>query len=652
MSHMDGQLLTVYKNSVYFGVHKFTCKEVCLTPRGIKFIQVLRLEDFSFSDVAIPPNDVQRAYFDSKTGDNLSTLITETIPESGIKICKALQIKPNQAHENTQEGSIRVLVQFSGQGEEIYKILDEYFSCYTLLTWKLQKVLSRSVHKYLDFLNNHSQQSSTRKTNVSSPNYDNSVFNMEVNQTLSVHNDSVYFGVHRFSCKEICLISAGIKFVRVSSPGRPDFVMTIPPIDIQRAYFDNRTELLTLIVETVPSSSFKICEALKIKANQCELMEGTIRIAVQLKGKSEEMQKILEEYFAIFNSVTWKLDRTLSLSVHQYFDFLNNYSRQPTTTSSSTFGSPLASKKIPVQIGLKTESIISNLNETTTITWRKINSGAENATDRNLTSPNSDYHSPARQSDLACLEEGQSLNHTVLDFYLKYIEKDVIAPNIAERSYIFSPFFYHKLTHRLQANEVETLDCQTPSDRYYNRVKNWTKDINIFQKDFLIIPVNKKNCHWCVVIICYPRKVPFVGSIERKRKIPCMLIMDSLQGNECRKGCTSPIRHFLIKEWESMKMAKKSFSKISIPDIYLKVPKQNNDFDSGLYVLQYIESFLRDPDDLLERIHKDTSIDLRDWFSQALISSKRRTLESFIKRKRKSGENKKNECETMETDDS
>jgi hypothetical protein len=33
--------------------------------------------------------------------------------------------------------------------------------------------------------------------------------------------------------------------------------------------------------------------------------------------------------------------------------------------------------------------------------------------------------------------------------------------------------------------------------RRYDRVKRWTKKINIFQKDFVIIPINE-NSHWQV----------------------------------------------------------------------------------------------------------------------------------------------------------
>lgn len=41
------------------------------------------------------------------------------------------------------------------------------------------------------------------------------------------------------------------------------------------------------------------------------------------------------------------------------------------------------------------------------------------------------------------------------------------------------------------------------ANRRYLRVKNWTRNVNIFEKDFLIIPINKNN-HWYLAIICYP----------------------------------------------------------------------------------------------------------------------------------------------------
>jgi hypothetical protein len=33
------------------------------------------------------------------------------------------------------------------------------------------------------------------------------------------------------------------------------------------------------------------------------------------------------------------------------------------------------------------------------------------------------------------------------------------------------------------------------ADRRHGRVRRWTKSVNIFEKDFIIVPINKKS-HW------------------------------------------------------------------------------------------------------------------------------------------------------------
>ncbi len=43
----------------------------------------------------------------------------------------------------------------------------------------------------------------------------------------------------------------------------------------------------------------------------------------------------------------------------------------------------------------------------------------------------------------------------------------------------------------------------SPAQRRHLRVKKWTRNINIFEKDFVVIPINK-SAHWYLAIICYP----------------------------------------------------------------------------------------------------------------------------------------------------
>ena len=44
---------------------------------------------------------------------------------------------------------------------------------------------------------------------------------------------------------------------------------------------------------------------------------------------------------------------------------------------------------------------------------------------------------------------------------------------------------------------------QTAAGKRHARVQKWTKNVNIFQKDFIVIPINE-HAHWFLAIICFP----------------------------------------------------------------------------------------------------------------------------------------------------
>lgn len=41
------------------------------------------------------------------------------------------------------------------------------------------------------------------------------------------------------------------------------------------------------------------------------------------------------------------------------------------------------------------------------------------------------------------------------------------------------------------------------AQRRHSRVGKWTKSVSLFDKDFIIIPINEQQ-HWFLAIICYP----------------------------------------------------------------------------------------------------------------------------------------------------
>ena len=72
-----------------------------------------------------------------------------------------------------------------------------------------------------------------------------------------------------------------------------------------------------------------------------------------------------------------------------------------------------------------------------------------------------------------------------------------------ERTHIFSIYFYNRLITKPKTKLSVNAPPISPAERRYNNVKKLTKNTNIFEKDFVIVPIND-NEHWYVVVICYP----------------------------------------------------------------------------------------------------------------------------------------------------
>eukprot|EP00736_Rhodelphis_marinus_P014132 Rmarinus@m.14327 len=93
-----------------------------------------------------------------------------------------------------------------------------------------------------------------------------------------------------------------------------------------------------------------------------------------------------------------------------------------------------------------------------------------------------------RFQDYRTLYYGEMLNDTVIDFYLKFLSENADA---AKKCHIFSPFFYSKI--KGNKNHAEK----------YDSVSKWTESVDIFEKDYLFIPINE-HLHWTLVVICFP----------------------------------------------------------------------------------------------------------------------------------------------------
>lgn len=100
------------------------------------------------------------------------------------------------------------------------------------------------------------------------------------------------------------------------------------------------------------------------------------------------------------------------------------------------------------------------------------------------------------------------------------------------KSHIFSTFFYKRLT-RLSKEKDSKL---TASQKRHARVAKWTKNLNIFEKDFIIIPINEQS-HWYLAIICFPNLTePHTMDTDQAIKLlPAQKRASEIQAKELQK---------------------------------------------------------------------------------------------------------------------
>ncbi|XP_014473884.1 PREDICTED: sentrin-specific protease 7-like isoform X2 [Dinoponera quadriceps] len=143
--------------------------------------------------------------------------------------------------------------------------------------------------------------------------------------------------------------------------------------------------------------------------------------------------------------------------------------------------------------------------------------------------------------DYLCLAEDQFLNDVIIDFYLKYLTLEVLSESDQHRTHVFSSYFYKRLTSP-HAQAAENPAQMTPAAKRHARVQKWTKNVNIFEKDFIIIPINE-HAHWFLAIICFPGLVgkvaPNSENDTRKTNTQKTKKMKEVKTKAVTIGCTT-----------------------------------------------------------------------------------------------------------------
>lgn len=97
--------------------------------------------------------------------------------------------------------------------------------------------------------------------------------------------------------------------------------------------------------------------------------------------------------------------------------------------------------------------------------------------------------------DYECLASNRYINDKIVEFYCQYLLNERLTAEQITATHIFSSFFFERLT----TVPVWEMTAQIN----YDSVETWTKNVDLFEKEFIIVPINDGS-HWFVAIICFP----------------------------------------------------------------------------------------------------------------------------------------------------
>ncbi|KAI3516269.1 hypothetical protein L1887_15180 [Cichorium endivia] len=153
------------------------------------------------------------------------------------------------------------------------------------------------------------------------------------------------------------------------------------------------------------------------------------------------------------------------------------------------------------------------------------------------------------------------------------------------------------------------------------KFRKWWKGVNIFEKAYILLPVHEK-AHWSLGIICFPTKEDELG--------PVVLHLDSL-GLHDSKSIFDNIKSFVKEEWNYLQTSEDSLDlpiTDKLDDRRVLVPQQRNEYDCGLFVLYYMERFIKEAPKRFKE--EDLSMFSKQWFRPQEASNLRTKIHNLL----------------------
>ncbi|XP_035304610.1 sentrin-specific protease 2-like [Cricetulus griseus] len=164
------------------------------------------------------------------------------------------------------------------------------------------------------------------------------------------------------------------------------------------------------------------------------------------------------------------------------------------------------------------------------------------------------------RGDIQTLENGQWLNDEIINFYM-----NLLVERNENQGYpalhVFSTFFYPKLKHG-----------------GYSSVKRWTRGMDLFEKEIVLVPIHRK-VHWSLIVIDLRKQsIVYLDSMGQTGQNICETIFQYLQ-NESKTRRSIELDPL---EWKQYSVTSE------------EIPRQLNGSDCGMFTCKYADYISRD----------------------------------------------------------
>uniref|UniRef100_A0A8C5DDF8 Sentrin-specific protease 1-like n=1 Tax=Gouania willdenowi TaxID=441366 RepID=A0A8C5DDF8_GOUWI len=164
------------------------------------------------------------------------------------------------------------------------------------------------------------------------------------------------------------------------------------------------------------------------------------------------------------------------------------------------------------------------------------------------------------RKDLQTLSNLNWLNDEVINFYMNLLVERSKGPNLPTVN-TFNTFFYPKL-------------CSSG----YSAVRRWTKKMDIFAKDILLVPVHL-GVHWCLAVVDFRIKtIMYFDSMGSNDSETCHILLDYLQ----QESKDKKNKVLDTSGWTLHSKARN------------EIPQQMNGSDCGMFTCKYADYITKD----------------------------------------------------------